>query len=83
MAAGDHYTEFRRINSGAHQRKEKFMSSENTRGGNHDQQVKAGQQGHKTASSGSSSTPQQSAGARTGSHEQQVKAGQQNHKNTK
>ena len=82
MPVRDHYTGFRRINSGAHQRKEKFMSSENTRGGNHDQQVKAGQQSHKNASSGSS-TPQQSAGARSGSHEQPVKAGQQSHKNTK
>lgn len=58
------------------------MSSENTRGGNHEQQAKAGQQSHKNAGS-ASSAPQQSTAARGGSHEQHAKAGEQSHKNSK
>ncbi|WP_167552709.1 hypothetical protein [Herbaspirillum hiltneri] len=58
------------------------MSTQNTRGGSHEQHVKAGEQSHKNANSGSSNQSQ-SAGARGGSHDQHVKAGQQSHKNTK
>jgi hypothetical protein len=60
------------------------MSTQNTRGGSHEQHVKAGEQSHKnTGSSSGSSNQSQSAGSRGGSHEQHVKAGQQSHKNTK
>src|ERR1700759_1063162 len=45
------------------------MANQDTRGGSHEQHVKAGQQSHKNTPSGSSSS----------SHEQQAKAGQQSH----
>lgn len=53
-----------------------------TRGGSHEQHVKAGEQSHKnddkSKSAGSSSGNQGSQG---GTHEQHVKAGEQSHKN--
>ncbi|MCO4857258.1 hypothetical protein MKD49_12285 [Herbaspirillum sp. WGmk3] len=58
------------------------MSSENTRGGSHEQHVKAGQQSHKNSPASSSSTKSASP-SHGGSHEQHVKGGQQSHKNTK
>lgn len=49
------------------------MSNEGTRGGSHEQHVKAGEQSHKSAPAGTS---------HGGSHEQHVKAGEQSHKNS-
>jgi len=71
---------------------EKPMAESQTRGGSHEQHVKAGEQSHKTAQSthGSHSaetdthgkTGQKApAGTQGGTHEQHVKAGQQSHKN--
>lgn len=57
-------------------------------GGNHEQHVKAGQQGHKPMdnnarnASSTDSHEQHSGGSRGGTHEQHVKAGQQSHKNS-
>jgi hypothetical protein len=49
-----------------------------TRGGSHEQHVKAGEQSHKNTSSGSSSDSSgEHSGTRGGSHEQHVKAGEQ------
>lgn len=61
------------------------MSSENTRGGSHEQHVKAGQQSHKNSPGSSNSGASQSASGTSqgGTHEQHVKAGQQSHKNSK
>lgn len=59
------------------------MSSENTRGGSHEQHVKAGQQSHKNSPGSSSSGTKSASPSHGGSHEQHVKAGQQSHKNTK
>jgi len=65
------------------------MSSEHTRGGSHEQHVKAGQQSHKNSpgsefSSGSGSKSASAGGSsQGGTHEQHVKAGQQSHKNSK
>ena len=60
------------------------MSSEHTRGGTHEQHVKAGQQSHKNSPAGSGSTGstgKSASSSQGGSHEQHVKAGQQSHKN--
>lgn len=46
-----------------------------SQGGSHEQHVKAGEQSHKNAGSGSGSSSQ------GGPHEQHVKAGEQSHKN--
>ena len=58
-------------------------NSDNTRGGSHEQHVKAGEQSHKnddkSKSAGSSSSGNR--GSQGGSHEQHVKAGEQSHKN--
>ncbi|MBP0599851.1 hypothetical protein J8I26_17200 [Herbaspirillum sp. LeCh32-8] len=59
------------------------MSSEHTRGGSHEQHVKAGQQSHKNSPASDSSTAKSASSSQGGSHEQHVKAGQQSHKNTK
>jgi hypothetical protein len=65
------------------------MAETGTRGGTHEQHVKAGEQSHKnTPSAHDSKAGQSSAGERGGSsrstqggtHEQHVKAGQQSHK---
>ena len=65
-----------------------------TRGGTHEQHVKAGEQSHKKTSdssqggarerekSGEESSKDSSGGSRGGTHEQHVKAGQQSHKNS-
>ncbi|MBP1472763.1 hypothetical protein J7I44_00490 [Frateuria sp. MAH-13] len=59
-----------------------MANSDNTRGGSHEQHVKAGEQSHKnddrSKSAGSSSG---NHGSQGGTHEQHVKAGQQSHKN--
>ena len=52
--------------------------SSSSRGGSHEQHVKAGEQSHKNTGSEKSG----SEGSRGGSHEQHVKAGEQSHKNT-
>jgi hypothetical protein len=59
------------------------MSSEHTRGGSHEQHVKAGQQSHKNSPGSSSGSKSAGGTSQGGSHEQHVKAGQQSHKNTK
>ena len=56
-----------------------MANSEHTRGGTHEQHVKAGEQSHKNTSSGSSQSSH--SGTQGGTHEQHVKAGQQSHKN--
>jgi len=66
-----------------------MANEQNTRGGSHEQHVKAGEQSHKNTHGGSheqqSKAGEQShkggeSGTRGGSHEQHVKAGQQSHK---
>ena len=61
-----------------------MAEQENTRGGSHEQHVKAGEQSHKNTSSTGGSHSQSSyesgSGTRGGSHEQHVKAGEQSHK---
>ena len=58
-----------------------------TRGGTHEQHVKAGEQSHKNdmhnndMHSASSKADRNSTSTRGGTHEQHVKAGQQSHKN--
>jgi hypothetical protein len=52
----------------------------NSRGGTHEQHVKAGEQSHKNTSKSAKSGSEE--GTRGGSHEQHVKAGEQSHKNT-
>jgi hypothetical protein len=64
--------------SGFSKAKEHMMA---TRGGTHEQHVKAGEQSHKNAESGSSSHEDRSHSS-GGTHEQHVKAGEQSHKNT-
>jgi hypothetical protein len=65
------------------------MSSENqggSRGGSHEQHVKAGEQSHKNTGSGSSggkSSSGQSGSTRGGTPEQHAEAGRQSHKNDK
>ncbi len=70
------------------------MAESQTRGGSHEQHVKAGEQSHKnnpatqasqggqqkTGQQGSSGSSQ--SGTQGGTHEQHVKAGQQSHKNS-
>jgi len=67
------------------------MAETGTRGGSHEQHVKAGQQSHKNTPSsheneGGQTRAGDRAGAHTGTqggtHEQHVKAGQQSHKNS-
>ena len=68
-------------------RKPKEKCKMANQGGNHEQHVKSGQQGHKGASAsaksaaGAKSDASHSAGTQGGNHEQHVKAGQQSHKN--
>jgi hypothetical protein len=52
-----------------------------TRGGTHEQHVKAGQQSHKNTDS-NKNNQSHSAPSHGGTHEQHVKAGQQSHKNS-
>ena len=59
---------------------EPMNDSEKTRGGTPEQHAKAGQQSHKSTSTGSSSG--EHSGTQGGSHEQHVKAGEQSHKST-
>ncbi|MBB5390074.1 MULTISPECIES: hypothetical protein [unclassified Herbaspirillum] len=59
------------------------MSSEHTRGGSHEQHVKAGQQSHKNSPGAGSGGARSAGSSQGGTHEQHVKAGQQSHKNTK
>jgi hypothetical protein len=72
-----------------------FMADQGTRGGSHEQHVKAGEQSHKSTSNGSHSGSHEqqtkageqshkstSGGSHSGSHEQQTKAGEQSHKST-
>jgi hypothetical protein len=65
--------------------KEKIMPNDHgTRGGSHEQHVKAGQQSHKNDTHSASSrtdSNSDSHSTRGGTHEQHVKAGQQSHKN--
>jgi hypothetical protein len=65
-----------------------IMANQNhdtTRGGTHEQHVKAGEQSHKNSGSSAGSAgggaSQSSGSARGGSHEQHAKAGEQSHKN--
>lgn len=69
------------------------MADEHTRGGSHEQHVKAGEQSHKNSPGGSSKGTSHDQHAKTesdrgtgttrgGTHEQHVKAGQQSHKNS-
>ncbi|MBP0582771.1 hypothetical protein J8I29_25825 [Labrys sp. LIt4] len=55
-----------------------------TRGGTHEQHVKAGQQSHKNASSQDQHRTDRDEDHKTrgGTHDQHVKAGQQSHKNS-
>ena len=53
-----------------------------TRGGSHEQHVKAGEQSHKNTSHSGSESKSEGEHTRGGTHEQHVKAGQQSHKNT-
>ena len=55
-----------------------MASNDNTRGGSHEQHVKAGEQSHKNDDHSKSAGGSSSRG---GSHEQHVKAGEQSHKN--
>jgi len=57
------------------------MASEHTRGGTHEQHVKAGQQSHKNSPASGSSGTGSNHPSHGGTHEQHVKAGQQSHKN--
>jgi hypothetical protein len=68
-----------------------MANSNDTRGGSHEQHVKAGEQSHKnddrSKSAGSSSGNRgnqggSQSGTQGGSHEQHVKAGEQSHKNS-
>jgi hypothetical protein len=58
------------------------MSGEHTRGGTHEQHVKAGEQSHKNTSSDSSRSSGEHKETQSGTHEQHVKAGEQSHKNS-
>jgi hypothetical protein len=63
------------------------MADSNTRGGTHDQHVKAGEQSHKNtgstkASHDENTTSREKSSTQGGTHEQHVKAGQQSHKNS-
>jgi hypothetical protein len=59
-----------------------MANQEHTRGGSHEQHVKAGEESHKNNPSQSGSNREkESSGTRGGSHEQHVKAGEQSHKN--
>ena len=67
------------------------MATEHTRGGSHEQHVKAGEQSHKNTPARSSKdgsheqhakSEHDSGTTRGGTHEQHVKAGQQSHKNS-
>jgi hypothetical protein len=60
--------------------KENQMSG--TRGGSHEQHVKAGEQSHKNTSHTGSESKSEGEHTRGGTHEQHVKSGQQSHKNT-
>ena len=51
-----------------------------TRGGSHEDHVKAGEESHKNASG--SGSKESEGSSRGGSHEQHVKAGKQSHKNS-
>ena len=53
-----------------------------TRGGSHEQHVKAGEQSHKNTTGSGSHSESEGEHMRGGTHEQHVKAGQQSHKNT-
>jgi hypothetical protein len=68
-----------------------MATEQNTRGGSHEEHVKAGQQSHKTAgdlkTAANHDTHEKSAkdqhkGTQGGTHEQHVKAGQQSHKSS-
>jgi len=63
-----------------------MANQEGTRGGSHEQHVKAGEQSHKNnpgqASQGGQPDHQGGQGSQGGTHEQHVKAGQQSHKNS-
>jgi hypothetical protein len=56
--------------------------SGSTRGGSHEEHVKAGEQSHKNTSGSGSKESESEGSTRGGSHEQHVKAGQQSHKNS-
>ncbi len=70
------------------------MADSNTRGGSHEQHVKAGEQSHKNtpathgsqdsqpASGQKASSGSSHGGTQGGTHEQHVRAGQQSHKNS-
>ncbi len=62
------------------------MAESTTRGGTHDQHVKAGEQSHKNTGSSHAShddkTAHEKGSTQGGTHEQHVKAGQQSHKNS-
>ena len=53
-----------------------------TRGGSHEEHVKAGEQSHKNASGSGSKESESEGSTRGGSHEQHVNAGKQSHKNS-
>jgi hypothetical protein len=58
------------------------MADQGTRGGTHEQHVKAGQQSHKnTADSDSKASESHGSHTQGGTHEQHVRAGEQSHKN--
>ena len=52
-----------------------------TRGGSHEQHVKAGEQSHKNDDQSKSADSSDNQGSQGGTHEQHVKAGEQSHKN--
>ena len=52
-----------------------------TRGGSHEQHVKAGEQSHKNDDQSKSAGSSDNQGSQGGTHEQHVKAGEQSHKN--
>jgi len=62
------------------------LQGQGTRGGTHEQHVKAGQQSHKNSQANENSVNENASGksssSRGGTHEQHVKAGQQSHKNS-
>ncbi len=68
-----------------------MANEEKTRGGTHEQHVKAGEQSHKNAGDSTkgggreterANDEQSSGSSRGGTHEQHVKAGEQSHKNS-